>query len=198
MNQSEKHRTQWDTVWIHFLSYVRKKLNRAAFSNEVRKDTTERQWKVRGTEKANRTSTIEQESTSYIESDTSSTNKGSIFILHTGNNSKIWRSTHDWVQRVWLATSQGRNAHCGLLSTVHGCNLQLQVSSLWSSWRIYPCLNTLFLILSLSLYCWPLGEAKRTADSQSDVWLFPETKDTFHFNSIIFRHANKRSCLITS
>lgn len=45
--------------------------------------------KVRGTEKANRTSTVEQESTSYIDSDTSSTNKGSIFILHTGNNSKI-------------------------------------------------------------------------------------------------------------
>lgn len=44
--------------------------------------------KVHGTEKANGTSTIEQESTSYIESDMSSTNKGSIFILHARNNSK--------------------------------------------------------------------------------------------------------------
>lgn len=43
---------------------------------------------VSGTEKANRTLTIEHKSTSYIESDMNNTNKREIFILYTRNNSK--------------------------------------------------------------------------------------------------------------
>lgn len=44
---------------------------------------------VSGTEKANRTFTIEHKSTSYIESDMNNTNKREIFILYTRNNSKM-------------------------------------------------------------------------------------------------------------
>lgn len=121
-----------DTAWVHFHSHMGKKLNRAAFSNEVRKDTTERQWKgVRYRKSKQNIYYQTQEHKLHREWHEQHKYKGAFSYYIPEITVKRKDLTYNWVQRG-LATSQGRNAHGGLLITLHGCNLQLQVSSLWS------------------------------------------------------------------
>lgn len=166
-----------DTAWVHFHSHMGKKLNRAAFSNEVRKDTTERQWKgVRYRKSKQNIYYWTQEHKLHREWHEQHKYKGAFSYYIPEITVKRKDLTYNWVQRG-LATSQGRNAHGGLLITLHGCNLQLQVSSLWS-WKDLSMFK-----YTLSCSVWPLLATWRGwEDCWQPLWCLTFSWDKRHIS----------------